>query len=123
MSAEQMSGRQTESQEQWHFKYHVTESKYPFAFYLDDGSVYVSVHFDGQHFGHPGTKEDIAIRDFLEKMKIELHANMITLSCCYPDTAKRLIGDIPGVTIIGSGNREVQTKYNSWKKEIIVRTV
>ena len=36
VSTEQMPGRQTESSGQWQFKYHVTESKYPFAFYLYD---------------------------------------------------------------------------------------
>jgi hypothetical protein len=120
---ERMRRSHEESPEQWENKYNVTETKYPYAFYLEDGSAYVCVHFDGKTFRHPSTKEEISIRDFVEEMKANLGRNTITLSCCYPDAAKQIIGEIPNVTVIGSGNCETQTKYNNKKGEIIVRSV
>lgn len=91
---------------------------------MDDGSAYLSIHFDGERFGYPDTKAKIAsVREFLNEMKQDLHVDTIVLSCCYPDAAKRILGEIPGITVLGSGNREVQTKYNSVRKIITVRSL
>ncbi len=119
--SEANSSRSAESMDQRKFVYPVTESKYPYSFYMEDGGVYLSVHFDGERFRHPETKEEISIHDFLNEMKADLHANKIVLSCCYPDAAKKIIGEVSGVTILGSGNCEVQTKYNNKRKVITVK--
>jgi len=101
----------------------VRETIYPYAFYLPNGSAYVSVHFDGKIFARPGTNEDVDVRDFLEQMKSDLHVDKITLSCCYPDAAQKLIGDVPGITFIGSGDSQCRTVYNSHRKELTVENV
>ena len=112
-----------ESDDTWERTYSVTESKYPYAFYLKDGGAYLSVHFDGTQFRHPETKEVIDIKDFISEMKKDLATDVIVLSSCYPDAAKETLKDVPGITVIGTGTCETQTKYNNLMGTITVRSV
>lgn len=120
--SEKIPKKSSESSEKWKKVISpVSETIYPYAFYLPDGSAYVSVHFNGKIFVRPVTKEVVDIKDFLEQMKSDLRVDKITLSCCYPDAAQKLIGDIPGVTFIMSGDSECRTSYNRRRKELTVK--
>lgn len=100
------------------------ETKFPYAFRLEDGSAYVSVHFDKGIFARPGTGETVDVEEFIAQIKKELGVEKILLSCCYPDSARKFIQNIPGVTLVGSGNCPTRTLYSGGnRKEITVENV
>ncbi len=111
-----------EAEKPWKFIFPASPTKYPFAFRRGE-NVYLTIHFNGERFGHPETKETISIRDFLEQMMKEFGTKSLIISACYPDKARQIIGNLPGVTVLGSGNCEVQTKYNDARGIITVRSM
>lgn len=120
----QKQENKTSSQEKWEITYPVQETKYPWAFYLEDGSAYISMHFENGQFGHPETKNPInSVSEFLEKIKKDLNVTNLTVSCCHTDSARAVFENISGVTLIGSGDNETQTKYNSRNHTITVCSI
>ena len=102
--------------------YKVAPTELPYAFRLEDGSLYTSVHFDGEIFRHPKNKSEIDIAGFIEEMKAQFKTDTIRLSCCYPDAARALIPEIDGLEIIGTGNLEYRTVYNNKINQITVES-
>jgi len=68
-------------------------------------------------------EEDIDPEEYIENLKSEFGVSEIVLSCCYPDQAREVLGDIDGVELIGSGDSEVRTVFNDVAKIIRVESV
>ena len=107
----------------WKYTYEVEETHLPYVFRLSEDKIYSSIHFDEGKFKHPQNKEeDIDPVDFVEDLKNEFSVSEIILSCCYPDKAREVLGDMDGVELIGSGDSEVRTVFNNVKNEIRVES-
>lgn len=126
---EKMTPAVEKMKDKWEFTFPAEQSELPYAFYLQpttgspEKSIYATVHFDGKSFRSPDNKSEILLSDFVTQLREKLGAKKITLSCCYPDSAKQVAGDMHGVEIIGSGNCEVRTKFNDRQGVLTVEQV
>lgn len=107
-----------ESERPWKYAFPALRTEKPYAFRRKDGNIYLSLHFNGEHFRHPETREDISVHNFLREAMNEFGVDSLTISSCYPEKAREMLKDMPNVTVLGSGNCEVRTTYNE-KTEIV----
>lgn len=113
---------------EWKYVFPAVKSELPYAFYrlldpaLPNNVVYSSIHFDGAIFRSPENMKEITVPDFLIFLKERLGAEKIILSCCYPDRANKIIGEISGLEVLGAGDCEVRTIYNDRKGVITVES-
>lgn len=115
-------GTKQETQK-WEYTYKVQETHLPYVFRISEDEIYSSIHFDGKTFMHPQNKEKkIDLNNFINDLKTEFKVSKVFLSCCYPQKARELVGDIEGVEVIGKGDAEVRTIFNNIKNEIKVES-
>lgn len=115
---ENVPNQKEREEDLWKYTFPAEKSDLSYAFYRTPDSTssekvaYATIHFDGKVFRHPDNKQEILVADFIASLKERLGVEKVVLSCCYPDKARELIGEVPGLKILGSGNCEVRTKYN-----------
>lgn len=119
------SEKTTNTRERWKISFEdAVPTEFPSVYKLSDGRVYVSLHYgqtDGT-FNTTDSEEEINVASYLSNIKQVLNAKEILLSCCFPDSAKEVVQNIPGVRLVGTGDTKTSTYYDEKYKRLTVQT-